>query len=217
MFMEPKFQISEVLKKSWRAALSQIWVLAGLVIGMALLSFIISIFTTPANNSTIGLVIVQVISLIIGAIFSLGYLKNIFQTLDGDEPQFSAYGSQSRKVLTYIASNIIVGVIVLVGLVFLIIPGIYLYLRLQFFTACIVEEDCGPIEAIKRSWQITEGQIIPLLLLMLTQIGLYLLGIILFVVGVFVAYPVCACMYADVYRKLTTRRSIDINEFIVTE
>ena len=50
------------------------------------------------------------------------------------------------------------GIIVVFGICLFIIPGIYLALRLQFFTAFIVEEDTGIIESLKRSWEITRGQ-----------------------------------------------------------
>lgn len=202
--MEAKFTISEVFRTSWKAAKSQIWVLTGLLIGYYILSFTLSMFALPAQSSKASGIIVNVVNMIISMLFMLGYLKNMFQTLDQIEPQFSAYGQQSRKIFTYLFATILSGVIVTIGLCLFIIPGIYLALRLQFFQAFIVEEDAGIVDSLKRSWKITEGQVIPLLMLALTMIGILLVGIILFVVGVFFAVPVIYLMYCDSFRKLNT-------------
>ncbi len=202
--MESKFSISEVFKTSWKLTKSQIWVLAGLLIGFTILSSIISLFGTPAESSTIGALAVSLISLIISSLFMLGYYKNIFQTIDGEEPQFSAYGQESRKVFTYLIANIIYACIVTLGIVLLIIPGIYLAVRLQFYTALIVEENAGIIDSLKRSWTLTEGLTWPLFLILLTSIGIAIIGCILFFVGLFIAIPLTYMMQCYVFRKLNT-------------
>ena len=130
--MEPKFMISEVFGTSWKYTKSQIWVLVGLFIGYFILSMIISIFGMPAQGSMVGKVIVYLISAAISSAFMLGYIKNLFQTMDGEEPQFSAYGQQSRKIVTYFIASLIMGIVVTIGTFLLIVPGIYLGIRLQF-------------------------------------------------------------------------------------
>ena len=202
--MEPKFMISEVFDTSWKHTKSQIWVLVGLFIGFSILSMIVTLFGMPAQGSIVGRVIVQIVSLLISCIFMLGYVKNIFQALDGEEPQFSAYGQQSRKIITYLIANILFSIAVCIGTVLLIIPGIYLYLRLQFFTAFIVEENCGIIESLQKSWNMTQGQTLPLFLLLLTMIGTAIVGCILFFVGFFVAVPLIYMMQCYTFRKLNT-------------
>ena len=202
--MEPKFMISEVFGTSWKHTKSQIWVLVGLFIGFSILSMIVTLFGMPAQGSIVGRVIVQIVSLLISCIFMLGYVKNIFQALDGEEPQFSAYGQQSRKIITYLIANILFSIAVCIGTVLLIIPGIYLYIRLQFFTAFIVEENCGIIESLQKSWNMTQGQTLPLFLLLLTMIGTAIVGCILFFVGFFGAVPLIYMMQCYTFRKLNT-------------
>lgn len=202
--MEPKFKISTVFRTSWHATFSQIWVLVGLLIGYTILSLVLGIFSMPTQGSTAGTIIVQIINIVIGCIFTLGYLKNMFQTLDGDEPQFSAYGQQCKNILKYLVASIIYSIIIVVGLGLLIIPGIYLGLRLQFYQAFIVEENSGIIESLKKSWEITRGQTLQLFWLSLTMIGLMILGIIVFVVGIFVTIPLISMMYCNTFRKLNT-------------
>lgn len=158
----------------------------------------------PAADSYVGNFIAVAISCIISLLFNLGYTKNIFQALDGEEPQFSAYGQQSRKILTYFVANILFFIVVSIGLMFLIIPGIYLALRLQFFTMFIVEEDAGITDSLKRSWEITKGQGLPLFMLFLTTLAIILVGMIIFFIGIFLAFPILLMMQCYVYRKLNS-------------
>lgn len=200
--MEAKFTISDAFKASWKCVKSQIWVLAGLLIGYTILSLILSLLTGPTLGSKVGEIVITIINFAIACIFSLGYIKNMFQTLDGEEPQFSAYGQESRKIIKYFLAEILFSVILIIGLALLIIPGIYLALRLQFFTAFIVEDNAGIIESLKRSWAITKGQCLPLFWVLLIQIGIIIVGLILFIIGIFVAIPVIYIMYCYIFRKL---------------
>ena len=195
--MEAKFSISEVAGTSWKFTKSQIWVLAGMFLAYCVVMGILNLITSSSY------VLNLLVQLIIGSLFTLGFIRNMFQTMDGEEPQFSAYGQEARKFLHYLVANILYSIIVCIGIVLLIIPGIYLAIRLQFFQQYIVsEERCSAIDALKKSWELTQGQAMPLFLLALVQIGLTLLGLILLVVGLFVAIPLIVMMQCYVFRKL---------------
>ena len=208
--MNPTFTISETFSKAWKVVKANIWVLVGLIIGYSIISFTLTILS---GRSLTFNIVSAVFSLIIGGLFGLGYLRNLFQALDGEEPQFSAYGQESRKLLKYIASSIVYSIIVTIGIILLIIPGIYLGIRLQFYSAFIVDEDCGAIESLKRSWEITKGQELPLFLLSLVLILISIIGMLLLGVGIFVAVPVIYTMYLIVYRVLNSPVNIQ-NEVI---
>lgn len=200
--MNSTFQISEVFQSSWKYVKTQIWVLAGLLIGMCLISLVINLFTIPLQDSVFGMLIAYLISLIISAVFCIGYTKNMFQTMDGDEPQFSAYLQNFPKIINMLVANILMFIIVCVGLWIFVLPGIYLYLRLQFFVQFIVDEDAGIIDSLNRSWKVTKGKEMSLLLLALTEIFIFIIGAILFGIGLFIAIPVNFMMNCYVYRKL---------------
>ena len=148
-------------------------------------------------------IIVSILSAFIFGLFIMGYFKNCLQTLDGEEPQFSAYGQVSRKLLIFLAAYIIYYVIVIIGLVLLIAPGIYLSLRLQFFFASMVEENTGIVDSFKRSWNITKGHSLSLFILSLIMLLIYFLGSIALFVGIFIAVPLIVLMYGFIFRKLT--------------
>lgn len=199
--MNSTFSIKETYSKAWKAVKENIWVLVGLLIGYTILSFTLSLLMGDSTNASS---MASIISIILGSIFTLGYYRNIFQALDGEEPQFSAYGQESRKFLKYIGASIIYAFIVIVGFALVIIPGIYLALRLQFYQAFIVDEDCGAIESLKRSWEITKDHAMELFLLGLVMILIIIIGMLLFGVGIFIATPVIYAMYLIVYRILNS-------------
>lgn len=200
--MEPRIVMSEIFGYAWRQTKSQLWILSGLLIGYSILSFTLGIFASPMQESQSGIIVINILSLLLSSLFSLGYTRNIFQALDGEEPQFSAYVQQSKNVVNYIIAALLMTLIVFIGLVLFILPGIYLIIRLQFFLPFITEENCGAVESLKRSWEITKGAEIPLFVLLACMIGFLSLGLILLVVGVFVTIPLVSLAYAYVFRKL---------------
>jgi len=203
--MARKFVLSDVLRVAWKGLISQIWLLAGLLIGYVIVSLSLILFIPLPEQGTISIagMAIALLSLVLSLLFSLGYTKNMFETLDGEEPQFSAYGQQARKIISWLIAGLIYTVVVFVGLVLFVFPGIYLAIRLQFFYTSIVEEDTGLVTSLKRSWEITRGQTMPLFLLLLATIGLTVLGLAFFAIGIFVTFPLVGLMYCYVFRKLT--------------
>lgn len=97
----------------------------------------------------------------------------------------------------------------------LILPSIYLSIRLQYYTAFIIEEDAGVIESLKKSWKITKGHTGFLIRIFLVNIGLILAGICLFLIGLFVAIPLTYGIYCESYRRLNPmKREIEDEEVI---
>jgi len=74
------------------------------------------------------------------------------------------------------------------GLVLLIIPGIYLALKYQFYGYLIVDKGMGPIKALKESGRITDGAKKDLLIFWLVLFCS--IAVIALVLGIFIALPV---------------------------
>jgi hypothetical protein len=210
--MEAKLNLTEIVKTAWEVFKLQVWLLVGILIAMSIISFLIQLISISVQGSTVASLAVSIISLIISSLFTMGYLKNHFQALDGDEPQFSAYGQQAGKLVTYIASSIIYGIVVTIGLCLLIIPGIYIALRLQFYTAYIVEEDAGILDSLQRSWELTQNHVLSLFLLALIMMLFIFAGIILLGIGILVAIPLCYIMFCTAFRKLNMPLTIVLND-----
>ena len=201
--MERKLIISDLLRKAWQSLRAQIWVLAGLVIGYTIISLLLTCtmpYVSYPGRAALGLA-----NTFFTLVFALGYLKNLFQALDGEEPQFSAYGQMSRKVFALLFAYILYTVIVALGLVLLIVPGVYVGLRWVFAPQIIVEENAGALSSLKRSWEITRGTTGQVFKLVLAGCGIMLLGHLAFGIGIFLAIPLVHLMMCAAYRRLIIR------------
>ena len=67
----------------------------------------------------------------------------------------------------------------------------------------------GPIEAFKESGKITAGSKWNLFLLIILLLIIVLLGLLAFIVGIFVALPIAMVAVAYVYRKLSSNTVIN--------
>ena len=198
--MDRKLIIADLLRKAWQSLTAQIWVLAGLMIGYTIISLLLTCtmpYVSYPGRTALGLA-----STLFTLVFVLGYLKNLFQALDGEEPQFSAYGQMSRKVFALFFAFILYWIIVGIGLVLLIVPGIYIGLRLVFAPQIIVEENAGAIASLRRSWEITRGATGQVFKLVLTGCGIMLLGHLALGIGIFLAIPLVHLMMCAAYRRL---------------
>jgi uncharacterized membrane protein len=204
--METTFTVGEALRAAWKALKPQIWILVGLLVGYCLIAFILNAVLMPSYPpDSAGYWLLFILLLALGVWFDLGYLKALFVSLAGEEPQFAVFTEQLPKFFRFFAVQFIVGIIGLIGFVLLVLPGIYLMLRLQFAMACVVEEDAGVGEAIRKSWALTAGGRLlgKLLLVLLVQLGLIIAGIVALGVGVFVTVPLCYLIYCHVFKRLT--------------
>ena len=94
------------------------------------------------------------------------------------DPDSGLAGSLFTRRLLWTVGNLIVGsilysVIVMIGLVLLIAPGIYLAVALFFYNYEIVVEGENAVEALSNSWSLTSGY----------RLDLFLLGLLFFVIG----------------------------------
>ena len=203
--MNDKLDYSDIFKAALKGLKKQFWLLVGLIIGFTIVSSLLIIFATPAKGESVEIsdIIVSILGFILFCLFCMGYLKNCVQTLEEEEPQFSSYGQVSRILLSFIVMYLLFNVIVLIGTAFLIIPGVYLFLRLQFCFISMVDENTGIIESLKRSWSITKGYSLQLFILLLIMILISFIGSVALFVGIFIATPLIVLMYVYAYRKLT--------------
>ncbi len=91
----------------------------------------------------------------------------------------------------------------------LVFAAVYIYLltRISFYMYLVVDKDLGPVESIKKSFEMTSENFWKLIGFQLAQLGVAILGLICCCVGIFAALPVCWVARADIYRKLSIEES----------
>lgn len=62
-----------------------------------------------------------------------------------------------RALLSALVANFIVSLLVTIGFILLLVPGVFLAVSYMFVIFAIGVEDAGPIEAMRRSWGLARG------------------------------------------------------------
>lgn len=70
----------------------------------------------------------------------------------------SAMSTGIRRIIAIIAATIVAGVLMAIGFVLLIIPGIFVLVSLAVVWEALIIEGIGPMESIKRSWRLVAGE-----------------------------------------------------------
>jgi uncharacterized membrane protein len=125
----------------------------------------------------------------------------------------------SLKVLLYsgytyfwkmLGTGILYFLIVLAGTILLIIPGIYWAVRYRFSMYAVIDEGLGPVDAIKRSGQLTRGVWWHLFLFYLVMIGINIIGTCLCIIGLLFAIPVMIVAEAYIFRSLKGQIAVGV-------
>lgn len=198
--------ISDALTFGWETFKKNWLFLIGLFVAVGVITGVLeSVDEYDAIEATYFEFVLTVITFLVNLVLELGVIAIMLKFRDGVEPEFVDLFNRAGLVLQFTVATVIYALMVLVGLVFFVVPGIYLGIRFYFYGYFIVEEEAGPFEALGKSAQLTEGVRLELFLFFLALLGINMLGILCFGFGVLVSVPVSALALAHVYRHLQGR------------
>lgn len=212
--MNLSLNISDAISKGWSASKKNWIVLIGIFLSYIILSLLIEVMFSFKPG------IYYIIAITIAMIFNTGLFKMLLESFKGNEPDFSVFKTMLNRVIPFTISNILCALIFGIGLILLIIPGIYLASRLSMVLFLIIDKPQISItEAFKESWNMTKGNVGNILLLFLIYIGIIILGLIAFFVGVFFSYVVVYYISAAVYFQLKNNyeNNLENNNNIINE
>jgi uncharacterized membrane protein len=103
-------------------------------------------------------------------------------------------------------SFLLVFVIVFVGFILLIVPGIIFACKLAFVPYLVVDRKMSVMKAIDESWHMTNGYAGKVFLLCLLGIPIVIAGFICLVVGVIISVMWIQTAMASLYHAVSTQR-----------
>jgi uncharacterized membrane protein len=113
-----------------------------------------------------------------------------------------------RNYWNAVIANIVVGIIVGLGFVMLIFPGIIFACRLAFVRYLVVDREMDVMDALRVSWDMTRGYGWQIFLMGLLAIPVVILGLICLVVGVFVSAMWISAAFAAMYHAIEMKDGI---------
>ncbi len=160
------FDVISVIKQDFTLLFSDYFVLALAIIYTALsffLGLLVDSFNfSPSIISKVSFTFTEITELIVylvifflltGFITSIAFIRIYKKKTD----VISTVKKAAKRFPYFIVTSLLVGAIVSLGLIAFVIPGIYLSFKLLLAPVSSVTENKSPIEAIKRSWGISNG------------------------------------------------------------
>jgi len=122
----------------------------------------------------------------------------------GDKIEIQDMFEAFRNYWNAVLANILVGVIVVIGLILLIIPGIIFACKLVFTPYLVVDRKMEVFEAVKESWRMTNGHAWKVFFIGLIAIPICIIGLILFGVGIILSIMWIRLTLASLYHSVST-------------
>ena len=144
------------------------------------------------------------LSMIISNVFSvfvmLGLKRVLLNVTAGKSVDVGMLFGEGRLLLRAIGANIVFYLALVIGLLLLVVPGVFIALRFGFFFTAIVDRNLGIKEAFAYSYSLTTNNWANVLLLGFLFFCLIIAGFLALCVGIFIAMPVVALAYVIAYR-----------------
>lgn len=200
--MEPKkFSSKEAVKFGWDKMKNNLGFFIILLLIVYLSPSVIQVFIKELFGEGLS----RAVEFIISSFFQMCLIRTALRFCDNEKGQFSDLYTLYPLFLKYLVAEILSVLIVLAGFILLIVPGVIWAMKFQFFGYFIIEKGCGPVEALRKSSEITRGSIWDLFLFDLLLAGICILGVISLLVGLFAAIPTAMVAHAFIYRKLLSQ------------
>lgn len=173
-------------------------------------------FSTPSSVSAgasifviLVIIALQLVSMAVNLYLSLGMTRACLNIVDGRQARISQLFGEPDKILRALGASIIAAIMICIGLILLIIPGIFLMIRLAAIIPAIVERNMGVFDAINYSFKLTKGNGFNILLLWLVGIILMLFTIVITCgLGAIIAGPVFTLGWVLCYRWMQYGRRV---------
>lgn len=108
-----------------------------------------------------------------------------------------------RRVIKFIFLTLLYVIAVGIGLVLLVIPGIYIAVRYFFYPYVAIEHEEAEVQdLVKMSYRLTNNHFWPVFAFMVLAFLLNVLGAALLVIGLFVTVPMTMFATAHMYARL---------------
>jgi uncharacterized membrane protein len=150
-------------------------------------------------NVAYGIIVMGPVSYGVKWIFLKAVRNEPFKTYD----MFMAF----QNIWNVVLANILVSIIVGIGIVLLIIPGIIFACRLAFVPYLVMDQKMEAIDAIKKSWELTRGYSWTIFGMGVMSFFIALAGVICLVVGIFPAIIWIYSAFAALYWGVVTKKS----------
>jgi uncharacterized membrane protein len=199
--MKP-FSINEIIRQSWQSFVTHWGVMLGAIGVMLVLNIAFSFATEQVGEKSIGAVVITLFSIAVSIVVQLGLYRMWLDMVRGKEARIEQMFTEYQAAFRYIGATIIYMVIVAIGFILLIVPGVIFAIKYGYYGYAIVDRNLGVRDSLKLSAKITEGAKWQILGLWVLMVCLIIISIIPLGLGLIVTVPMAMVLSAIVYNTL---------------
>jgi hypothetical protein len=123
----------------------------------------------------------------------------------GEKLEFIEIFAFQKNYLNVVLAHLLVTVIIMVGFIFLLVPGIIFACKLAFVSYLVIDRKMEATEAIRESWRMTSGHSMTIFLMALLAIPIVIAGLLMLGVGIVVAAMWIDLTFATFYSAVAAR------------
>lgn len=210
--MTETFSKAEALRFGWRTLKTRLAFLVGLMGLILVLNLLPEVGRWQTEEAAPPLALFWVVAgYLLQVATQLGLIRISLELVDGKQPRYRDLFGDLATFGRFLAANLLFVLIVAVGLLLLVVPGLVWSVKYQFAPFLIVDGRRGIQEVFRISGEITAGVKWEVFLFFLLVMAINLAGFLAFGIGFFTTLPATMIAYAFVYRQLLERRRGDEN------
>ena len=206
------FQLSDVLSEGWQKSkgIKRYVLGAGIIMYVVMFAVImllgfLMVPTTGSAEPSAGAMLVQLVMQIVIMAITLPFMAGVFivcmKRLQGQAVEFgdvfSAFGKTGKLVITAVLMNIMI----FIGFLLLVIPGIYLSIAYVLAIPLIVDRDMSPWDAMETSRKAVTKHWFKFLLFMIVMPLIMVISMIPLGLGLIWTIPMMALAFTVIYRE----------------
>ena len=114
-----------------------------------------------------------------------------------------------QQIGQVIVANLLLGLIIGIGFILLIVPGIIFACKLAFVPFLVMDEKMTAVDAIRKSWEMTRGFSWTIFWMGLISCFIALAGLICLIVGIFPAIIWIELAFAGIYWVVSEKLKVN--------
>ena len=194
----PDLSVGTLFSRAWQVFRANVGFMIGVFLIYALLTGSASIIDTDGFFDNLGDLIMFVIS---GPVTAGAYAVSL-SLMRGEQADLGEMFDGFREFGRAFGVFALYSIAIVVGLVLLIVPGIYIAVALTPAMYLVLDDRLGVVDTLRKAWAMTEGYRWQIFVVGLAVIGINILGLIALVIGIIFTGALSLLVGAALYDEL---------------
>ena len=214
-----RLEATHALSVAWNIYKDNLGVVFGGFIVIVVINYVISFIQQMIQIAVVGaanpapgdlppamfavIVLFFFISQAVQIFLTIGFVRILLEVSRGRRPEFGMLFSGGPWFLRAFFGGLLYGLMVVLGCIALLLPGIYLALRYWPYLHFIVDKNCGVGQSFSLAGQATKDNMGEGVIMALISFGLMMLGLLMLCIGVFATLPLVSLCWTIAYLMIT--------------